>query len=206
MYRMQKVEVKSYMKMVDLIEGNPSLLLFMQHFNIDLRISELTVSQLCKQYEISETLFISVANLYNGFKNKQRINPNKRDTLKLLKINYLDTIIYVGKNNKQNDLITHKLSSRNDYWFHVENAPGSHVLVKSNNPSDEIISFAAMLAAKFSTLKDNGKVSVNYTQVRNLKKIPGKPGHMVILNTYKSLTISIDDALIDNVFIANKLK
>ena len=72
MYRMQKVEVKPYMKMVDLIEGNPSLLLFMQHFNIDLRISELTVSQLCKQYEISETLFISVANLYNGFKNKQQ--------------------------------------------------------------------------------------------------------------------------------------
>lgn len=141
-----------------------------------------------------------------GFKIKKPKQRKKQDELQLLKLTYLDTLIYIGKNNKQNDLITHKLSSRNDYWFHVENAPGSHVLVKSNNPSDEIISFAAMLAAKFSTLKDNGKVSVNYTQVRNLKKIPGKPGHMVILNTYKSLTISIDDALIDNVFIANKLK
>ncbi|HKM44938.1 MAG TPA: hypothetical protein VJY12_05710 [Dysgonamonadaceae bacterium] len=84
MYRMQKIEVKPYMKMVDLIEGNPSLLLFMQHFNIDLRISELTVSQLCKQYDISETLFISVANLYNGYKNKVQDPLTCDDILRII--------------------------------------------------------------------------------------------------------------------------
>lgn len=140
-----------------------------------------------------------------GFKNKQRINPNKRDTLKLLKINYLDTIIYVGKNNKQNDYITHSLSSHNDLWLHAEKAPGSHVLIKDNNPSDKVLEFAAMLAAKYSTLKLNHKVNVNYTQIRNLKKIPKKPGHMVSMKSFNTITIIVDDKLINDVLIANKL-
>ncbi|MEA5130087.1 MAG: hypothetical protein VB074_18125 [Proteiniphilum sp.] len=54
------------MKMADLIDGNPYLLLMLQHFNIDFRVSDRTVSQLCNQYDISEQLFISIANLYNG--------------------------------------------------------------------------------------------------------------------------------------------
>lgn len=61
------------MKLFGLIEENPSLLLMMQHFDIDFRIDDLTVAQLCAQKGISETLFISVANLYNGFKPKE--NP-----------------------------------------------------------------------------------------------------------------------------------
>lgn len=52
--------------MADLIDGNPYLLLMLQHFNIDFRVSDRTVSQLCNQYDISEQLFISIANLYNG--------------------------------------------------------------------------------------------------------------------------------------------
>lgn len=54
------------MKMADLINGNPYLLLMLQHFNIDFRVSDRTVLQLCVQYDISEQLFISIANLYNG--------------------------------------------------------------------------------------------------------------------------------------------
>lgn len=56
------------MKLFDLIEENPSLLLMMQHFNIDFRVGDLTVSQLCNVEGISEKLFISIANLYNGFR------------------------------------------------------------------------------------------------------------------------------------------
>ncbi|MDO5523935.1 MAG: hypothetical protein Q4G48_07825 [Bacteroidia bacterium] len=59
--------------MFDLIEENPSLLLMMQHFDIDFRVSDLTVRQLCTERELSEKLFISIANLYNGFKPKE--NP-----------------------------------------------------------------------------------------------------------------------------------
>ncbi len=59
--------------MFDLIEENPSLLLVMQHFNFDFRVGDFTISQLCKEKGISEKLFISIANLYNGFKPKE--NP-----------------------------------------------------------------------------------------------------------------------------------
>lgn len=52
--------------MADLIDGNPYLLLMLQHFNIDFRVSDRTVEQLCNRYGISERLFISIANLYNG--------------------------------------------------------------------------------------------------------------------------------------------
>lgn len=139
---------------------------------------------------------------------KQKITKQKRpnQVMQPLKLFYLDTLIYVGKNNKQNDYITHKLSSRSDYWLHVENAPGSHVLIKDNNPSEKVLELAAMLAANYSTLKYNGKVFVNYTQVKNLKKIPEKPGHMVILSNYKTITITIDKKLINDVLVANKLK
>ena len=61
------------MKVYDLIEENHTLLLMLQHFEIDFRVDDLTVSQLCKENNISERLFIAVANLYNGFKPK--VNP-----------------------------------------------------------------------------------------------------------------------------------
>ena len=72
------------MKMVDLIEGNPSFLLFMQHFEIDFRVDELTVSEICNKYDISETLFTSVANLYNGVRSKQDVSLSGKDILQII--------------------------------------------------------------------------------------------------------------------------
>lgn len=68
-----KTFIKCDMKVYDLIEENHTLLLMLQHFEIDFRIDDLTVKQLCKDNNISERLFIAVANLYNGFKPKE--NP-----------------------------------------------------------------------------------------------------------------------------------
>lgn len=73
MYNVSRTFIKSGMKLFDLIEENPLLLLMMQHFDIDFRVGDLTVSQLCKEKKISEKLFVSVANLYNGFRPKE--NP-----------------------------------------------------------------------------------------------------------------------------------
>ncbi|SCM56602.1 hemerythrin domain-containing protein [Petrimonas mucosa] len=73
MYHVCRTYVKPGMKLFDLIEENPALLLVMQHFDIDFRVGDLTVSQLCQEKGISERLFISIANLYNGFKPKE--NP-----------------------------------------------------------------------------------------------------------------------------------
>ena len=64
MYHYSRIKVKPYMKMADLIDSNPYLLLMLLHFNIDFRVSDRTVQQICNQYNISELLFISIANLY----------------------------------------------------------------------------------------------------------------------------------------------
>lgn len=141
-----------------------------------------------------------------GYKYKRKTNPNKIAKMLLLKFDYLNTIIYVGKNNKQNDYITNKIATNNDYWLHVSNAPGSHVLIKDSNPSDDVLTFAAMLAAYYSTLRDNGKVLVNYTKIKNVKRIPGKPGHMVLIENYETILVKVDEKLINEAHIANKLK
>ncbi len=85
MYRTQRTELKPYMKMADLIEETPSFLLMLQHFNIDFRVSDLTIGQICKEYDISETLFISVANLYNGFKSKSNPCLSSKDVLQIIR-------------------------------------------------------------------------------------------------------------------------
>lgn len=99
--------------------------------------------------------------------------------------------IFVGKNNLQNDRLTFKIAHKNDIWFHVKNAPGSHTILRtnSNDVSRETLEFAASLAAAHSKLKNSPKVEVDYTEVKNVKKIPGaKPG-MVIYVNYKTIYI-----------------
>ncbi len=97
--------------------------------------------------------------------------------------------IYVGKNNRQNDLIYSKISSPNDIWFHALNVPGAHILVKIPNekiePDGELLLFAANLAKQFSASRNSGKVSVIYTKRKYLKKPQNQKGGMV---TYKNET------------------
>lgn len=103
-----------------------------------------------------------------------------------------DEIIYVGKNNIQNNYITHSLADNYDYFFHVQAAPGSHVIVKTKKLTDELKELAAMIAAYYSTSKNNTNVCVDYTQVKNLKKVPGMKGSFVIYSTYQSIFVKPD--------------
>ena len=82
------------------------------------------------------------------------------------------TRIYIGKNNKQNDYIVSKLADDEDLWFHVHNCAGSHVLLKSQNVTDELILKCARLAKEYSTAK-NSKAGVIYTKRKYLRKPPG---------------------------------
>lgn len=84
MFHAVKTSVKPYMKMSELIDDNPLLLLMLQHFNIDFRVIDLTVSQLCSEYKISENLFISIANLYNEFGTKDNETFSKTDLLQVI--------------------------------------------------------------------------------------------------------------------------
>ena len=100
--------------------------------------------------------------------------------------------ILVGKNNIQNDLITTKLASKGDLWFHVKNIPGSHVVVFSggNEVSDETVMFAATLAAGNSKAAKSSQIPVDYTVIKNVKKPSGaKPG-MVIYTSNKTVFVN----------------
>lgn len=97
--------------------------------------------------------------------------------------------IAVGRNNIQNDILTLKTAEKTDIWFHTKNIHGSHVILFTNGkePEDEVVLFAANLAAKFSKAKNSNQVPVDYTQVKFVKKPSGaKPG-MVIYKTNQTI-------------------
>ena len=100
-----------------------------------------------------------------------------------------DVVISVGKNNLQNEYLTHKLAKPNDYWFHVKDAPGSHVVVHSDQLNENLIRSAAMLAACFSSYKDSSSVPVDYTQIRYIKKIPQRRSCFVTYSKQKTIFI-----------------
>lgn len=87
------------------------------------------------------------------------------------------TIIYVGRNNKQNEYVTHRIAHKEDIWLHTLNIPGSHVVIKASEPSEQTLLEAAQLAAYFSKARQSESVPVDYTKVKYVKKPAGaKPG------------------------------
>ena len=112
--------------------------------------------------------------------------------------------VLCGKNNLQNDRLSFKVASRFDYWFHVKNMPGSHVillcdrLLPGQEPSEQDFTEAAQIAACNSKGADADFVTVDYTLVRNLKKPPAaKPGY-VIYHTNWSAYIKPDRKLVQS--------
>ena len=102
--------------------------------------------------------------------------------------------IYVGKNNIQNEYITFQLATGNDWWFHTKGIPGSHVVVKANSGelADATYEEAAALAVYYSKARGIDKVSVDYTQKKNIKKPAGGKLGFVIYHTNYSLIASGD--------------
>ena len=102
--------------------------------------------------------------------------------------------IYVGKNNLQNEELTFHFASGNDWWFHAKQAPGSHVIVKSNGDElpDRTFEEAGRLAAYYSSMRGSNKVEIDYVQKKHVKKPNGaKPGFVVYYTNY-SLVIDSD--------------
>jgi len=99
--------------------------------------------------------------------------------------------VLVGRNNTCNDKLTFKTSRKGDIWLHAQKAPGSHVLLVSNGnevPDDAIVE-AAEIAAYFSSIKDSTVATIDYTDVKNIKKPNGaKPG-FVVYYTYYSVNV-----------------
>ena len=102
--------------------------------------------------------------------------------------------IYVGKNNYQNDELTFKIATGNDWWFHAKASAGSHVIVKTEGKElpDRSFEEAARLAAYYSKAKEQGKAEIDYIQKKHVKKPNGsKPGFVVYYTNY-SMTIDTD--------------
>ncbi|MBR6772510.1 MAG: NFACT family protein [Clostridia bacterium] len=97
--------------------------------------------------------------------------------------------VLCGRTARQNEELTFRVAAKNDWWFHVKNAPGSHCILVCNGeePTDSAYEEAAAIAAANSSVAGAGHIAVDYTMVRFLKKMPGgKPG-MVIYDKYYTL-------------------
>ena len=97
--------------------------------------------------------------------------------------------VLVGRNNLQNDALT-KNAAKNDIWFHVKNAAGSHTILVTNGeePSDRDYTEAAEIAASHSSVAAGQKVEVDYTRIRFIKKPPAsKPGYVTYDKYYTAV-------------------
>lgn len=104
--------------------------------------------------------------------------------------------ILVGKNNKQNEYLTNKLAASQETWLHTKDIPGSHVVIRAREFSDETLLEAANLAAFFSRAKEGSQIPVDYTLIKHVKKPSGaKPGY-VIYEQQRTLYVTPDEALI----------
>ncbi|TGB04900.1 Rqc2 family fibronectin-binding protein [Halobacillus salinus] len=106
------------------------------------------------------------------------------------------TLIYVGRNNKQNEYLTNRMARKTDIWLHAKDIPGSHVVIKDEDPSEDTLLEAAQLAANFSKFSKSSSVPVDYTQIRNVKKPSGaKPG-FVTYDHQQTLFVTPDASFI----------
>lgn len=153
---------------------------------------QLKISSIDDALEIKEEL---IKNKYLFVKENKKNKKNQAPSY--LKYKVGNNLIFVGKNNLQNEYLTHKLAKKDWYWFHVKNTSSSHVIVATDTLTEELIRSAAMLAAKHSTFSESSSIPVDYTQVKNIKKIPGKRNCFVTYRNEKTIYIDIDNDVLD---------
>ena len=133
-------------------------------------------------------------------KNKQKKQSKKKtqNVKPILEHYYASdgTEIIVGKNNKQNDYLTNRFAARDDIWLHTKDIPGSHVVIRSQEPAEQTIYEAAILAAYNSKARHSSSVPVDFTKVRYVKKPAGaKPG-FVIYDNQQTIYVTPEEELI----------
>ncbi len=130
-----------------------------------------------------------------GYIKRKRNDPKAK--IKSKPFHYLSSDgyhMYVGKNNYQNEELTFKFATGNDWWFHAKGIPGSHVIVKAGNEElpDRVFEEAGKLAGYYSKGRDNDKIEIDYLQKKNVKKPNGSAPGFVVYYTNYSLTIHPD--------------
>ena len=105
-------------------------------------------------------------------------------------------VFYVGRNAKQNEVVTFELAHHSDLWLHVKDVPGAHVIAKTTNVTEAVLRFGANLAACYSASRYSSSVEVQYTTRKHIKKIPGYPGSMVQVTKYNTIYIDPECSLV----------
>lgn len=156
--------------------------------------SQLEYAELSDLYEIRDEL------VEKGYMKPSSKTDQKKLSKKAKHLKFIDETgveILVGKNNLQNANLTHNVAKHNDVWFHTKDAPGSHVIAKTTLDiiGETTLRTAANLAALYSKMRYSSSVPVDYTEVRHVKKIPGRPANEVRYSGQKTLFIDPDEEL-----------
>ena len=165
------------------------LIPYLEAQNIDYLNSVLYELEIASSLEELDYIKEELAN--GGYIKKVYKSNKKRDDLpsEPIKYEFNGVEILVGRNNLQNDKLTLKMAKKSYTWLHTKRIHGSHVIIKSDEVSDELLYYAATLAVKHSQGKNSSKVEVDYTLVKNVhKEIGAKPG-MVIYTNYHTIIV-----------------
>ena len=180
--RYQKLK-ESVKYLTDLIQETKATILYLE-----------SVETVLNQAGLEEIAEIREELIQTGFiRRKQREKIQKRKKPEQYLASDGKTTIYVGRNNLQNEELTFKMARKEELWFHAKDIPGSHVVISGNlDPSDEVKTDAAELAAYFSQGRLSNLVQVDMIEVKKLNKpTGGKPG-FVTYTGQKTLRVTPD--------------
>ena len=150
------------------------------------------ITELNELSEIEEEL-ISLGYIRKSKKNKQKLEKSKPYIFETDS----GALIYVGKNNLQNENLTLKFANNNDIFFHAQDVPGSHVILRGANLTEDDYKIAGFLAGYYSYFKNEGYANVDYTEKKHIRKAKGTGLGMVYYDNYKTLFIDFKDKLYD---------
>ena len=178
--------------LTDLIEETKATILYLE-----------SVETVLNQAGLDEIAEIREELIQTGFiRRRQREKIQKRQKPEQYLASDGKTIIFVGRNNIQNEELTFKMARKEELWFHAKDIPGSHVVISGNlNPTDEVKTDAAELAAYFSKGRLSNLVQVDMIEVKKLNKpTGGKPG-FVTYTGQKTLRVTPDPEKIQSMKI-----
>ena len=175
--------------LTELIEETKATILYLE-----------SVETVLNQAGLDEIAEIREELIQTGFiRRRQREKIQKRKKPEKYLASDGKTIILVGRNNLQNEELTFKIARKEELWFHAKDIPGSHVVISGNlNPSDEVKTDAAELAAYYSKGRLSNLVQVDMIEVKKLNKpTGGKPG-FVTYTGQKTLRVTPDSEKIES--------
>lgn len=178
--------------LTDLIEETKATILYLE-----------SVETVLNQAGLDEIAEIREELIQTGFiRRRQREKIQKRQKPEQYLASDGKTIIYVGRNNLQNEELTFKMARKEELWFHAKDIPGSHVVISGNlNPTDEVKTDAAELAAYFSKGRLSNLVQVDMIEVKKLNKPTGGKTGFVTYTGQKTLRVTPDPEKIQSMKI-----